>query len=171
VRRKPEVLAQADKSIGEPALPPSADQSLADLFRQHNDDLVRLAYLLTGVEATAEDLVQDVFARLSRAHVDMLQPDAYLRRCVVNAARSWHRRRRVERRHLHMQVPETVSLEAHEFADALGVLKARERAVIVLHYYEDRSIDEIATILECPRGTVASLQSRALDRLRKVIER
>jgi RNA polymerase sigma factor (sigma-70 family) len=157
--------------MSESVPPPSSDQSLEDLFREHNDALVRLAYLLTGFEATAEDLVQDVFATLSRSHVQMLQPDAYLRRCVVNATRSWHRRRKVERRHLHMHVPETVSLDAHEFADALGVLKPRERAVIVLHYYEDRSIDEIATILECPRGTVASLQSRALDRLRKVIER
>jgi RNA polymerase sigma factor (sigma-70 family) len=141
------------------------------LFRVHADALIRLCYLLTGVEAVAEDLVQDVFARLARGGVVVDSPEAYLRRSVVNAARSWHRRRLVELRHTHSEVPRSASLGAHELADALRVLSARERAVIVLHYYEGRPIDEVAAILDCPRGTAASLQSRALAKLRKVIER
>ena len=155
---------------GPPATGPTQG-SLDSLFREHHDDLVRLAYLLTGGSAAAEDLVQDVFVKVSRRDGAITHPDAYLRRCVVNTVRTWQRRRMLERRHLRMEVAPTVSLGAHELADALGVLAARERAVIVLHYYEGRSIDEIAEILDCPRGTVASLQSRGLSRLRKVIER
>ena len=80
-------------------------------------------------------------------------------------------RRRIELRHARAQIPQEASLGARELADALRVLTTRERAVVVLHYYEGRSIDEVAEILGCPRGTAASLQSRALAKLRKVIER
>src|SRR5205814_1423636 len=111
-----------------------------------------------------------VFARLARRPHEMEHPEAYLRRSVVNAARSWHRRRRLERRHTRAEVAAHASLDARELADALRVLTTRERAVVVLHYYEGRSIDEVAQILDCPRGTAASLQSRALGKLRKVIE-
>lgn len=162
-----------------PVPPPAAlagrdgpQASLDELFREHVDALIRLAYLLTGSEAVAEDLVQDVFARLARRPSTLVaHPDAYLRRSVVNAARSWHRRRRLELRHSRTEVPQHASLGARELADALRVLNARERAVVVLHYYEGRSIDEVAELLGCARGTAASLQSRALAKLRKVIER
>jgi RNA polymerase sigma factor (sigma-70 family) len=153
--------------MGEPAPQPSLDE----LFREHAEALIRLGYLLTGAETVAEDLVQDVFARLARGHTLVEQPEAYLRRSVVNAANSWHRRRRLELRHTRAEVPQHASLGARELADALDVLTTRERAVVVLHYYEGRSIDEVAEILGCPRGTAASLQSRALAKLRKVIER
>ena len=151
-----------------PDLPPL---SLDALFREHADGLVRLGYLLTGSEAVAEDLVQDVFARLARRPTEVADPAAYLRRSVINATRSWHRRRRLEVRHARAEIPQHASLDARELADALRVLTTRERAVVVLHYYEGRSIDEVAEILDCPRGTAASLQSRALTKLRKVIER
>ncbi len=145
--------------------------SLDELFRRHVDALIRLGYLLTGSESVAEDLVQDVFARLARGTATLEEPEAYLRRSIVNAARSWHRRRRLELRHARAEVPQHASLGARELADALRVLSARERAVVILHYYEGRSIDEVATVLGCARGTAASLQSRALAKLRKVIER
>jgi RNA polymerase sigma factor (sigma-70 family) len=151
--------------------PPRPEPSLDELFRVHADSLIRLGYLLTGAESVAEDLVQDVFARLARGRTVVEQPEAYLRRSVVNAANTWHRRRRLEVRHARAQVPQHASLGARELADALRVLTTRERAVVVLHYYEGRTIDEVAEILGCPRGTAASLQSRALAKLRKVIER
>jgi RNA polymerase sigma factor (sigma-70 family) len=146
------------------------EPSLDELFRIHADALVRLAYLLTGRASVAEDLVQDAFVGFARRNATVDHPEAYLRRSVVNAARSWHRRRRLELRHARAEVPESVSLGARELADALDTLSLRERTVIVLHYYEGRSIDEIARLVGWPRGTVASLQSRALARLRKVIE-
>jgi RNA polymerase sigma factor (sigma-70 family) len=151
--------------------PLASGPALDELFRRHADGLIRVAYLLTGSETVAEDLVQDVFARLARRGTAVNHPEAYLRRSVVNAARSWHRRRRLELRHARAETPRHASLDEQELADALQVLTTRERAVIVLLYYEGRTIDEVAGILDCPRGTAASLQSRALTKLRKVIER
>jgi RNA polymerase sigma factor (sigma-70 family) len=147
------------------------EAALDDLFREHVDALVRLGFLLIGSETVAEDLVQDVFARLARRAHLVEHPEAYLRRSVVNAARSWQRRRRLELRHARVEISRNASLDARELADALRVLTARERAVVVLHYYEGRSIGEVAEVLGCPRGTAASLQSRALTKLRRVIER
>ena len=90
----------------------AVEASLDELFRRHADALIRLGYLLTGSESVGEDLVQDVFARLARRRVVMEQPAAYLRRSVINAARSWHRRRRLELRHALAEVPQHASLDA-----------------------------------------------------------
>ena len=76
---------------------------LADLYLRHGDDAVRLAYLLTGDRALAEDLVQDAFVKLAGRLVHLRDPgafDAYLRRTIVNQANSHFRRKRVERSYL-----------------------------------------------------------------------
>src|ERR687887_372587 len=73
---------------------------LGELYLRHADGAVRLAYLLTGDMALAEDLVQDAFVRLAGRLVHLRDPgafDAYLRKTVVNLSRSHFRRRRVER--------------------------------------------------------------------------
>src|SRR5439155_1804654 len=72
---------------------------LAELFLQHGDGAVRLAYLLTGDRALAEDLAQDAFVRLAGRLVHLRDPgafDAYLRGTVVNLTHSYFRRKRVE---------------------------------------------------------------------------
>src|SRR5437016_11762255 len=76
---------------------------LGELYVRHADDAVRLAYLLTGDRALAEDLVQDAFVRLAGRLVHLRDPDAfdaYLRRTVVNLSNSYFRRRKVERAYL-----------------------------------------------------------------------
>src|SRR5213082_131880 len=76
---------------------------LGELYLQHADDAVRLAYLLTGDRQLAEDLVQDAFVRLAGRLVHLRDPgafDAYLRRTVVNLSNSHFRRRKVERSYL-----------------------------------------------------------------------
>src|SRR5438309_10196048 len=76
---------------------------LGELYVRHADDAVRLAYLLTGERALAEDVVQDAFVRLAGRLVHLRDPgafDAYLRRTVVNLCNSQFRRRRVERAYL-----------------------------------------------------------------------
>src|SRR5881409_330933 len=81
----------------------SAGGRLEDLYRRHAPDCTRLAYLLTGNRALAEDLVQDAFVRLYGRFRDLRNPDAfgaYLRTTIVNLARSHHRRRKVERAYL-----------------------------------------------------------------------
>ena len=63
-----------------------------------------------------------------------------------------------------------VGLGASELLDALKVLNPLERTVVVLRYYDDRTIDDVAALLDTARGTVASAQSRALAKLKKVLE-
>jgi RNA polymerase sigma-70 factor (sigma-E family) len=132
--------------------------------------LARLAYLLTADRGAAEDLVQDAFAGLLR-HFDTVEnPRAYLRVTLVRLA---DRRRRRERRrsdaHRLVATRDAVSDDADEMFDAIAKLPARQRAVVVLRYYEGLSEREISETLGCAPGTVKSLASRALDRLREEI--
>jgi RNA polymerase sigma-70 factor (sigma-E family) len=153
---------------------------LGELYLAHADGAVRLAYLLTGDRALAEDLVQDAFVRLAGRLVhlrDQSAFDAYLRRTVVNLSNSHFRRRKVERAFLESarnavgsQASQAPSAEDREdLWRALGRLSGRQRAAVVLRFYEDRSEREVADILKCRPGTVKSLVSRGLETLRKEI--
>src|SRR4051812_26785365 len=144
---------------------------LGDLYLRHADGAVRLAYLLTGDMGLAQDLAQDAFVKLAGRLVHLRDPgafDAYLRRTVVNLANSYFRRKRVERSYLRRAKGE---LEAHAGASggersieerdevwaALQRVSARQRAALVLRFYEDLSELETAAILNCRPGTVKSL--------------
>ena len=149
---------------------------LAVLFQQHGDSAVRLAYLLTGDRALAEDLVQDAFVKLAGRLVHLRDPgafDAYLRRTVVNLANSHYRRKRLERAYLKREEgsarPTAVQIDPgprDELWGAMRRLSERQRAAIVLRYYEDLSEQQVSEILNCRPGTVKSLVSRALATLR-----
>lgn len=149
---------------------------LAELYLRHADWAVRLSYLLTGDRALAEDLVQDAFVRLAGRLAHLRDPEAfeaYLRRTVVNLARSHHRRKRVERRWLEREKgalrPQQAQPdlgEREELWQALMRLSARQRAAIVLRFYEDLPERRVAEILGCRPGTVKSLVSRGLHALR-----
>jgi RNA polymerase sigma-70 factor (sigma-E family) len=148
---------------------------LGELYRRHAPDAGRLAYLLTGDRALAEDLVQEAFLRLFGRFQDLRRPEAfewYLRRTVVNLANSQFRRRRVERAYLDRRVPEarpdaSAEVEAREdLWRALQALPERQRAALVLRFYEDLPEARAAEVLGCPVGTVKSLVSRGLERLR-----
>ena len=133
--------------------------------------MVRLAVALTGSEAGAEDLVQDAFVRV-HAHWERVEtPTAYLRRAVVNACRSAARRAARERAGRSLELATIHLLEADELFDALATLPYRQRAALVLHYYEGLPYAEIASVLGCRVGTVASLVHRGLAQLRRVIDR
>ncbi len=97
-------------------------------------------------------------------------PKAYLRTSVVNACKSAHRRQARERART-LRAVEPVELGADELFDALGQLAYRQRAALVLRFYEGVPDAEIARVLGCRVGTVASLVHRGLAELRKVIER
>jgi RNA polymerase sigma factor (sigma-70 family) len=141
------------------------------LFREHYGAAVRLAYLLTGSRAVAEDLVQDSFVRLHGHWNRVEQPTAYLRASVVNACRAYHRRVRRERAHFPELVVDSVSPETPLILDALAALPYKQRAALVLRFYEDRPAQEIAKALHCRPATVRSLIHRGLAALRKVTER
>jgi RNA polymerase sigma-70 factor (sigma-E family) len=145
--------------------------SFMDLYEQQYGAMVRLAVALTGSEATAEDLVQEAFVRVHARWDRVEQPTPYLRRAVVNACRSAGRRATRERTSLGLQLAPDTSLEADELFDALAVLPSRQRAALVLQFYEGLSQAEIAAVLGCREGTVASLVHRGLAQLRRVIER
>jgi RNA polymerase sigma-70 factor (sigma-E family) len=137
--------------------------------RESYEPLVRLAFLLTSSKETAEDLVQDVLARTQPRWSKIDEPAAYVRRAVVNACNSHHRRRFRERAHPPRE-PEPAQMEADELFDVLAALPPRMRAALVLRYYQDLPENDIAELLGCAPGTARSLIHRGLARLRLVIE-
>jgi RNA polymerase sigma-70 factor (sigma-E family) len=152
----------------------SADEFSAFVVA-HQARLQRMAWLLTADWQSAEDLVQDALAktwrhwrRVSTAE-DM---DAYVRRVIVNTFVSGRRRLW---RHEHptadppaerMAEPSAAVVTQVVVTEALVNLSRRQRTVVVLRYFEDLSIPEVARTLGWPIGTVKSTTSKALDRLR-----
>jgi RNA polymerase sigma-70 factor (sigma-E family) len=142
-----------------------------DLYASAYADMVRLAYLMVDSNAVAEELVQDAFVRVHAKWRSIDHPRAYLRAAVVNACRNERRRRKVARR-----VAATSPVDAVDDArpdllsDALARLSPDRRAALVLRYYEDLPVDEVAVILGVAPGTVKSMVHRALAQLREVIE-
>jgi RNA polymerase sigma-70 factor (sigma-E family) len=145
-------------------------------FRMRSPALLRTAYLLTGDRQLAEDLVQEPLARTYRAWHKLAadgNPEAYTRRIMYHLQVSrWRRRRVTEIRTDHLPEQGTQRDEAGEAVNrlalrrALATLPARQRAAVILRYFEDRSEAETAEILGCRVGTVKSHLSRAVAALR-----
>ena len=143
--------------------------TFGDFYAEHYAGLVRLAALLSGSADVAPDLVQDCFVRLHGRWSSVREPLPYVRRSVVHACASHHRRIALVRRNPPPE-PRSAELGADELDDALAALSDRQRAAVVLRYYGDLPDADIARALRCREGTVRSLISRALADLRKVIE-
>lgn len=144
--------------------------SPAELHRARYDAMVRLAALLCGSTAVAEELVQDAFVKVIERWDRIEQPSAYLRATVVNACTGYRRHRDVVRRHSTPPVLSVVDPEGIVLRDAVLRLPARQRAVLVLRFYEDLPEKEIAELLHCRLGTVKSALHRGLEQLRRVVE-
>ena len=146
----------------------SPGPAVEDMFRDRWVDLVRLATLLVGEQAIAEDLVGEVFAEMLAKPREVEFPVAYMRTAVVNRSRSHHRRAWRDRARIEgdeqLAMPST---EALELWDSLRVLSVRGRTAIVLRYWEDLSTVEIAEVMGCRPGTVSSLLHRAVAKLRR----
>lgn len=143
-----------------------------EFYRARFPDAVRLAHLLSGDASVAEDIAQDAFDRVRRRFDGLTAPWAYLRVAVVNACRSHARSRgREAARVRKIGVAPESQLGAWELLDAVDALPYRQKAVIVLRYYEDLSEHDIALALGCRPGTVKSLASRALQRLSQEVQR
>jgi RNA polymerase sigma-70 factor (sigma-E family) len=141
------------------------------LYRAEYPGMIRLAYVLTGNADVAEDVVQDAFALLHAKLDSVDNPGGYLRVTVVNLCRNQERRRRQDRRFgAQIHQPRLSSLDASEMADVLLRLPYRQRAVLVLRYWGDWSEAEIASALNCRPGTVKTLASRGLTRLRREVK-
>ena len=167
-------LAAGRSRVGERAdeqMAVEAATTFDELFRRRYQPMVRVAYLLVGSRAEAEDVVQDAFARVELRWGRMDNPAGYLHRCVVNRSHDVLRRRRLEQRFGRLRRDETSELQADELGDALAQLPRKRRAAVVLRYYAGLQEKEIAETLGVRPGTVKSMLHRALAELREVIER
>jgi RNA polymerase sigma-70 factor (sigma-E family) len=164
-----------------------ADDAVTLLYAAHYTSLVRLAALLVRHSGEAEEIVQDAFVAMHGRWRRLREPDRalwYLRRSVVNAARSAHRHHVVSDRHLLRErsrgdvyraaaSAEQQALNAEtrtELMQALDALPQRQREVLVLRYYSDLSEHDIAAVLGISGGTVKSHASRGLHSLRSAFE-
>jgi RNA polymerase sigma-70 factor (sigma-E family) len=141
--------------------------------------LLRYALMLTGDPHQAEDVVQDTMVRaygrwrrVQRAD----HPDRYVKRMLTNEFLSSRRGRWARRAVPSAQAPEVPVLDAsessaqrHEMWGRLAQLPPRQRAAVVLRYYEDLPDADIADVLGCAVGTVRSQISRALESLRRTM--
>jgi RNA polymerase sigma-70 factor (sigma-E family) len=157
-----------------------ADAAVEHLYAAHWRSLVRLAALLTGETASAEEVVADAFVALHRRWPRLADPHAahaYLRASVVNGSRSVRRHRDVEVRHRQPGSPppagpEERAAQADEDARVLTALRRlprRQQEVLVLRYYADASEAEIADALGVSRGAVKSHAHRGIAALREAL--
>jgi RNA polymerase sigma-70 factor (sigma-E family) len=142
-------------------------------YREARAPMVRLAWLLLGSRAAAEDVVHDAFLAVHERWDGIDNPNGYLRRTVVNGALTWRRRRDHEQRLLAVigETPPIGDLVVDTMWDAIERLEPERRAVIVLRYWADLPHAEIASLLGCPVVTVRTRLHRALAELRKETER
>jgi RNA polymerase sigma-70 factor (sigma-E family) len=157
------------------AVPPSIEEFVA----ARGDALLRFALMLCGDRHRAEDLVQTVLARAyPRWHriAGMAAPEAYLKRMLVNEQLRWRARRSNREVPLDRSADGAVTTDpagAHASRDAAWALLARlprrQRAVLVLRYYEDLPDGDIADVLGCRESTVRSQAARGLAALRAAL--
>ncbi|MGW6915216.1 SigE family RNA polymerase sigma factor [Kitasatospora sp. NPDC054939] len=141
--------------------------------------LFHLARLLTGGDRhRAEDLLQEALVKLwfAWSRVADEAPEAYVRQVMVRAAARSARRRWWGERPTE-QLPEaadrtdlaSVVEERTRLEEALALLPARQRAAVVLRYYQDLGERQVAETMGCPVGTARSLTSRGVAKLRQVL--
>ncbi|HET8594287.1 MAG TPA: SigE family RNA polymerase sigma factor [Intrasporangium sp.] len=153
------------------------DAEFADYVRARQHGLLRAAYLVCGDRQQAEDLVQQALVKLALRWETIRRehPDAFVRRVLYrDAVSSW---RRTRRERVTLTPPEPTPYAAHDtnveakvdLERALSRLAPRQRAVLVLRFFEDRSEAETAAILGISVGTVKSQTHDALSRIRTLV--
>ncbi|TDC39295.1 SigE family RNA polymerase sigma factor [Micromonospora sp. 15K316] len=153
------------------------DAAFAEYFAARSDAMRATAYLLCGDWHRAEDLVQTAFTKLylvwnrvSRHEV----LDSYVRQILVRTflderRRGWWRRERVGRTDTDRPTPPHSPENRLVMLQALAAVPPRQRAVLILRYWEDLSVEESAALLGCSPGTVKSQAARGLDTLRALL--
>ncbi|MEV0900688.1 SigE family RNA polymerase sigma factor [Actinoplanes sp. NPDC049802] len=158
---------------------PARTDEFDDFVNGRGRALLRFAYVLSGDAHLAEDLVQEVLARLHRRWdkiTAMDNAEAYVRTSIVRQFLSW-RRRRAYREAVLAEVPEPAGLDAPEHRvlardqmwRLLRGLPRAQRAVLVLRFYCDLPDSEIAALLGCGQSTVRSQAARALAQMRTMM--
>jgi RNA polymerase sigma-70 factor (sigma-E family) len=167
----------------DPRTPPGARQRVAALYQEHALSLIRLAKIMLGDQAAAEDIVHDAFLALYRRWSSLEDHDravGYLRASVLNGCRTVHRglTRRDRALRLAPASADIVSAEEsaligeanREVMAALRALPARQREAVVLRYYLDLSEDQAAQAMHVSRGTVKSATSRGRAALARMLK-
>ncbi len=158
------------------------DAFVVQLFRAEGQSLVRLARLFVDDRNAAEDLVQEAFIRLSRSVHRITDPDrapAYLRSIVLNLARDHNRRGFVSLRHRLPFDHEAASTEdqidlredQRRLLEALRELPPRQRDCLVLRYYDELGIDDIAETMGISRNSVKTHLTRGISGLSKLLDK
>lgn len=147
-------------------------EALEELFEREFDAMVGLARLMLGPGPDADDVVMTAFLATATRIDTLNSPGGYLRTSVVNGCRrrirDTKRRQRIwSERVAPAAESELRSQPAEYIDDLLGVLSDRERAAIVLTYYLDLTTQQAAEVIGCRQGTVKSLVSRGLAKMRK----
>ncbi|GAA0899874.1 SigE family RNA polymerase sigma factor [Virgisporangium ochraceum] len=151
-----------------------SEDSFDEFVRVRAGALARTAFLLTGDPHHAEDLVQNALARAAVHWARLDDPEAYVRRVLYTQAVSWWRVQRRRRREVLVDAPPERAAAVRDpdlgilLGRALARLTRRQRAVLILRFYEDRSESETAAILSVGLGTVKSQTRHALRRLREL---
>ena len=151
-----------------------AKEDIDRLYKAEYLPMLRLAHLLIGSTEAAEEVVQEAFIVVYRRRQTIENLGGYLRTTVVNRCYSELRRRSTERRKAHFLASRdepVLTPELDETWRALDRLKPKQRTALVLRYYEDLSIREIAQTMGEREGTVKSLIHRGLNGLRNEVTR
>jgi RNA polymerase sigma factor (sigma-70 family) len=164
-RRAPGALREGvDVLLEEPNL-----NSFEEVYLASRLPMLRVAYLVVGSHAVAEELVQEAFMRLHRNFESVGNPGGYLRTIVVRLSVAARKRSaaEAERERGAYEPPPTGEPAIDAAWDALACLRPERRAVVVLRYYEDLQPAEIAKLLDWREATVRSRLHRALADLRR----
>ncbi len=171
------VLAEGTALEGVRCVPTSR---LAALYEEHVGRAVALATLLTGDRHVAQDIAHDAFLRVAGRFRDLRDPGAfgaYLRKTVVNLCRARIRRLERERLFFVRHLPdEVVDADTHvedrdQLWTVIRTLPYRQRAALVLRYWDDLSEAQIGELLRCSPRAVNALLSRARETIRATIAR
>jgi RNA polymerase sigma-70 factor (sigma-E family) len=159
-----------------------ASEVVTEIYRDHYNQLVRLAVMLVHDVQTAEEVVQDAFEAMHLAWRRLRESEkalSYLRQAIVNKSRSVLRHRKVVEMHAPKPAPDEQSaehaaltlIERSAVTSALRTLPVRQREAVVLRYYGDFSEADIAKAMGISRGAVKSHTARAMAALKSTLEK
>jgi RNA polymerase sigma-70 factor (ECF subfamily) len=152
-------------------------QNIEDIIRSYSSDLYRILYLYCKNSADCEDIMQNTFLKLMESDRTFESEEHlknWLIRVAVNEARSLYRREKLHWEKLQQLAPMEQMVFAEEdhreLYECIRRLKADERLVLILHYYQNYSVEELAGLLHVSSGTIKSRLHRSRKKLGKILK-
>lgn len=145
-------------------------QNFDEVYRFELPTMVRLATFILGSQPVAEEAVHDAFLKLHQRWFEIENPGGFLRTTVVNRCKDLRRREKVSNRHLRLVEGSMDTEPAHHYlVDALQKLEFKRRTIVVLRFYGDYKLGEIAEMMSIPEATVSSNIRRGLQELKEAL--